>query len=127
MPQNKRPILVLPTSRTTSRASLPQGFGGMMYPSGGRQSQRLGIKFTALQDIFNAQSMELSTSLNPVEPEKVLVLETVGSVDDLMKAVLKVEGLEWLVEGEGDEVDPDEDFHGQIPRRGHNFKQNYIL
>ena len=43
-------------------------------------------------------------------PEEVVVLETVGRVDDFIQAVEAVPGMEWLAEVDTDEIPPDDDF-----------------
>ena len=39
-----------------------------------------------------------------------MVLETVGTVDDFIRAVERVPGMEWLAEVEDEEIPPDDDF-----------------
>ena len=48
--------------------------------------------------------------LKGAEPEKVLVLETAGSVSDFINAVRRIEGMEWLAEID-EELAADEDFY----------------
>ena len=43
-------------------------------------------------------------------PEEVVVLETVGTVDEFIRAVEAVPGMEWLAEVEAEEIPPDDDF-----------------
>ena len=43
-------------------------------------------------------------------PEEVVVLETVGTVDEFIRAVEAVPGMEWLAEIEAEEIPPDDDF-----------------
>ncbi|MCI0620816.1 MAG: S8 family peptidase [Acidobacteria bacterium] len=43
-------------------------------------------------------------------PEEVIVLETVGAVDNFIGAVRNIEGLEWLGEIEEEDIPPDDDF-----------------
>ena len=42
-----------------------------------------------------------------VVPEEVIVLETVGSVDDFIVGVRHIDGLEWLGEIEEEDIPPD--------------------
>ena len=59
-----------------------------------------------------------------IQPEQVLVLETVGSIQDFVNIIRWVEGLEWLSEfeqegmepeyGFGDESKPDRQLRGQL-------------
>jgi hypothetical protein len=80
-------------------------------PSHERQGARVSIKLSQLQEAFEARRAELVRAAAGVDPEQVLVIETVGAVEDFAKAVKKIEGLEWLGEIEVDELPPDEDFH----------------
>lgn len=111
MPENNLPLLLLPKSRTTTRATLPRRQISVFYPSKERQKQRLNAKFSDLGTEFLATLSSLRRELNGAEPEHVIVLETVGTVDDFYKAIAGVEGMEWLTEFDGDSIDPDEDFH----------------
>ena len=43
-------------------------------------------------------------------PEEVVVLETVGTVGEFIRAVEKVPGMEWLAEVEAEGIPPDDDF-----------------
>ena len=58
-------------------------------------------------------------------PEQVLVIETVGSVQDFVRAVEKIEGLEWLAEYELDDLPPAHGFEDRSrpdkPLRGQMF------
>ena len=54
---------------------------------------------------------ELSTSVTGMEPEKVLVIETAGAVNNFQQAIRSIPSLEWLGEFELDDVEPDEYFH----------------
>tara|TARA_Y100000768_G_scaffold388444_1_gene384397 strand:+ start:6537 stop:9089 length:2553 start_codon:yes stop_codon:yes gene_type:complete len=110
MPTAKKPILIFPTPASISRSTLSRVPSTRTFPSAGRQSERLGSKFQTLLDVFESQNVQLSTTSSSIEPEKVLVLETVGSIDNLMNAVAKVDGLEWLVESGMEGAEPDEDF-----------------
>ena len=54
--------------------------------------------------------MRLQMEARDLVPEEVVVLETVGTVDDFIRAVEKVPGMEWLAEVETEEIPPDDDF-----------------
>ena len=49
-----------------------------------------------------------------IQPELALVLETVGSVQNFIGAVRRVEGLEWLGELTLTDIPPDDDFLGKM-------------
>lgn len=79
------------------------------FPDHARQAQRLGQRFARLESAFEARRLELRARAQNDDPDLVLVLETVGAVDDFMTAARRVPGLEWLA-GADDRIDPDEDF-----------------
>ena len=79
-------------------------------PTPERQAERLAPRFDRLSNAFERQRLELRENLAGVEPEMAVVLETIGSVRDFVKAVRRVEGFEWL--GEADvEFEPGEEFY----------------
>jgi hypothetical protein len=75
-----------------------------------KQAERVGLQLRRLQDAFENRRLELRGELAGVEPELALVIETVGSVDRLRKAVAKIPGLEWLAEEPVEKMEPGEDF-----------------
>ncbi len=105
------PLLVLPLP---APATADPGHGGpsrFYRPTIERQRLRIGPKFNSLSTVFEAKRLKLQQTAPGENPELVLVIETIGPVDDFVKAVAKVPGLEWLVEWEEDDVPPDEDFY----------------
>ena len=54
--------------------------------------------------------MRLQAESHDLVPEEVVVLETVGAIEDFIRAVEKVPGMEWLAELDDTDVRPDEDF-----------------
>ncbi len=104
------PLLLFPSPDVASKTP-GHGFGGNLNrPTAARQGQRLNPVFQQLQNSFNARSVELQQTPNGIDPEQVLVIETVGNVEDFANAVKKVEGLEWMGEFALDGISPDEDF-----------------
>ncbi len=104
------PLLFFPNKERASRSKLPSGFGNYHKPSSQRQGIRLTPKFSVLNEQLQQKSFHLQQGVNGIIPEEILVLETIGSIEDFSNAVKKVEGLEWLGEIDIDEIDPDEDF-----------------
>lgn len=80
-------------------------------PGVGRQGERLGPKLSALEKSFEDQRLELQSSPEGIDPEQVIVLETVGRVDEFYKAVQKIPELDWLGEYDVDDIPPDADFY----------------
>ena len=107
----EKPLLIFPDYTVANRHKLPSGFGSSHLPSPEQQVKMLQPKFEQLKVSFDSMRVEMSDDPVGVEPEQVLVLETVGSVEDFYNAVRKLEGLEWLAEMENDDILPDEDFY----------------
>lgn len=108
-----RPLLLFPTPESADRGKLPPGFGRTHKPSHGRQGVRLSPIFAQLQAAFDARQVELQQTAAGVEPEQVLVIETIGNIEDFANAVRRIEGLEWMGEIEVEEIAPDEDFYDE--------------
>ena len=108
-----RPLLLFPTPETADRTK-GHGFQSRVHqPSHGRQGQRLSPMFTQLRTEFDARRVELQQTAAGADPEQVLVLETVGGVENFANAVKRIAGLEWMAELETDEIAPDEDFYDE--------------
>jgi hypothetical protein len=80
-------------------------------PSVSRQGERLSPVFQQLQTSFNVRCVELQQTPSGIDPEQVLVIETIGNIENFANAVKKISGLEWMGEIEADEIAPDEDFY----------------
>ena len=108
----ERPLLILPSPgaplpRQKRKAS---GGGGIRGPGRSRQAERLDAGFERLRAPFEERRMSLREESHDLVPEEVVVLDIRGSVDDFARAVDRVEGLEWLLEIETEDAEPDEDF-----------------
>jgi hypothetical protein len=62
---------------------------------------------------FEQQRAELRGDVPGIEPEEMLVLETAGRVDDFVKALRGLQGLEWLGDIDVEDLAPDEDFYSE--------------
>lgn len=105
------PLLIFPQPQDANRDQGHSRAPEFHRPTVSRQGERLGPKLESLQRAFEARRVEIQQSTSGIDPEQVLVIETVGSVEDFGKAVAKIDGLEWLGEYEIDEIAPDEDFY----------------
>ena len=108
------PILIFPTYETAARAKKSGGDPEIHLPNPVRQGERLGPQIQRLERAFDDRAGDIRAEVDGAEPEKVIVLETVGSVSDFMNAVRRIEGMEWLAELD-EEFAVDEDFY----RPGH--------
>lgn len=119
------PILVFPDrdNNVQRERRSPRPIPHAVGPSASRQEERLGPKFQVLQDTFSARRARLASSADAIDPEEVLVLETVGSVNDFINAVKRVEGLDWLGDFDTEECDQDDDFHMCV---GQNYVEGQL-
>lgn len=106
----QKPLLFFPDKEVANRSKLGGFSGNYSTPSSTRQGQRLSPQFQQLFASLNAQRIEVQQSTTGLDPEQVLVFETIGSVEDFAKAVLHIEGFEWLGEIEIEGIMPDDEF-----------------
>jgi hypothetical protein len=107
----ERPLLILPTPTEPGKQKRkPVPHKGPHLPSRARQVERLTPRLTVLKEAMDTKRARFRTEAAGVIPEEVIVLETIGSVDEFMNAVRIVRGLEWLGEIEEEDIPPDEDF-----------------
>ena len=106
----EHPLLIFPTPYRSERARRRGGGGGISHPSPNRQAERLTPRFDLLQSAMDRRRAELRDNPLGVQPEKTLVLETVGTIDDFINAVGNIDGLEWLGESVIEDVAPDHGF-----------------
>ncbi len=107
----ERPLLILPSPGEPVRRRKRGGGGGRFHrPSPERQVERLTPRFQLLQEALEARRARLQAEARDVVPEEVVVLETVGTVDNFIRAVERVPGMEWLAEVEEEEIPADDDF-----------------
>ncbi len=106
----ERPLLLFPMPEVTSKSNLGGGGGRPHLPTHFRQGERLAPKFTQLQETVRTRNIEIQQAVTGIDPEQVLVMETIGSVEDFANAVKRIDGFEWMGEFEIDEIGPDQDF-----------------
>lgn len=102
------PLLVFPTPSTAERDK--RQFGGFKqpkHPNVNIQSQRLDRQFSRLAQAMENRRIVLQGNSLGIEPEMVLVIKTVGSNEEFIKAVKKVKGLEWLGEQMLEGIEPE--------------------
>lgn len=108
---SEKPLLIFPEPITNARHTRTIIPSPPHFPSASRQVDRLNPQFAQLEKVFSSQNAELRLSAAGSEPEKVLVFETIGTVENFIKALKDIEGLEWLTEQNKDEIHPDDDFY----------------
>ncbi|MCX5674673.1 MAG: S8 family peptidase [Planctomycetota bacterium] len=109
MPE-KKPLLIFPEPAEVEKQKRHGGPSGLHLPPGMRQSQRLAPKFDQLRASWQAETTHVQATPGGIEPEMAVVMETVGSIGDFRKAVERIEGLDWLMEWDEEDIAGDEDF-----------------
>jgi len=88
-------------------APLPKGKAKFprkpQQPTAAQQKARLDQRFLDIVASF----AQVETSVSGVEPEQVIVLEAVDSVEDVAKAAENIPGMEWLSELDLEDADPE--------------------
>ena len=110
-----RPLLLFPTPQLAERTK-PKNrpFGQLHKPDVTKQGKRLSPMFAELQDAFEERRVEIQQNATGINPEEVLVIETIGGVENFARAVKQINGLEWMGEFECVDIVPDEDFYDEI-------------
>lgn len=123
----ERPLLLFPTPTIADRSKLTPGFARISKPTAIRQWEKFSPKFQQLQAAFAAQRVAIQQDPMGIEPEQVLVIETIGSVQDFANAVKRIEGFEWMGEMAGDVATPDEDFFDEDKPEKELSAQLYMI
>ena len=77
----------------------------MRRPNANVQASRLTPQFRQLGIAMEERRILLQDNPMGIQPEQVLVIEIAGLVDEFIRAVRRVPGLEWLAEIEVDEME----------------------
>lgn len=102
-----KPVLLFPAARVAARATLTSfPPPPRRRPSRRDQGTRLGPRFGALDEQFG--TVQATTA--GIDPEQVIVLETVGTVEDFQTVVRHLPGLEWLGDFDVEVTTPDPGF-----------------
>lgn len=105
------PLLLFPKPTSVKRSDLPSvNPPRPEFPNPQRQWERLGPKFEVLLRTFDAGRLQANRQAQGEDPDLVLVLETIGAVDDFISAAETIPGLEWLFGGIAEDLQPDDDF-----------------
>ena len=106
----ERPLILFPTPEIANKSRLGGGAGNFRLPAHQRQGERLIPQFNQLEAAFSQRRIDILATVEGIDPEQALVIETIGSIESFNNAVRRIEGLEWLGEFEIDGVIPDQDF-----------------
>ena len=110
MAETNYPLLVFPEPARAARAKRFGGGGKLKIPDATSQAKRLEPQFQRLQNAMDKQRIALKDNPLGIVPEQVLVLETVGRIQDFIRVARKIPGLEWLGERELADIEPDYGF-----------------
>lgn len=107
----ERPLLRLPTALDTTPRPPPRGGADVARPNRARQDARIGPRFTRLEQVIEdpAQIVDLRADPASIAPERAIVFEVQGSVEDFYAQATAL-GLEYLGEYE-DDFAPTADFY----------------
>ena len=110
MVESRYPLLVFPRPAHVDRANRQRGFTPFKCPAPSQQATRLAPQFQRLQDVLERKRLALQDDLLGIQPEQVLVLKTIGTVDAFVNAVRKISGLEWLADYNVRDIKPEHGF-----------------
>ena len=96
--RDEYPLLIFPEPSRAARAMLRGGGGRPRLPNANRQAERITPQFQRLHEAMEHQRVTLQDNPLGIQPELALVLETVGSLENFIGAVRRVDGMEWLGE-----------------------------
>jgi hypothetical protein len=93
------PLLALPSPRPSSPPPSRGGGGALRTPTRQRQIDTFGPTFDRVRLMLARQDGAASLRDDPdcLAPERVIVFEVAGVVDNFRRAVAKVKGLEFLL------------------------------
>ena len=106
MAETKYPLLVFPAPAQAQKDRRLPPRGKLRIPNAASQSTRLAPQLQRLQDAIDKRRIALQDNPLGIVPEQVLVLETVGTIQNFINAVRNVTGLEWLGEYEIEGIKP---------------------
>ena len=113
------PLLPIPIPVPDRRPRGPRRGRGPRLPTRARQGERLQPAFERLRNVFDADRDPLTLRDDPagIAPERALVLEIAGTIDDFQRAARRIAGLEYLADEET-AFDADADFAEFDTRKG---------
>lgn len=82
--------------------------GKIRGPGAIQQAQRLSPSFRRLTEAFDAQRLQVIDDPAALEPEQILVLEIAGELDEFVRALKRIPGLEFLADEVTEKIDPDD-------------------
>src|SRR5262245_44821419 len=101
---SERPLLPLPSPLSEETPKTSPGRDRLITPGATRQVARFGATFDHLQRALESESSVLTLREDPTSlaPERAIVFEVAGSIENLQAAITKIDGLELLLESESE-------------------------
>ena len=127
MAETDYPLLVFPEPVHADRARRTPPRGRIRHPVHGKQAQRLVPQFQRLQEAMEERRLALQDNPLGLLPEQALVIETIGSVQNFVRAVEKIDGFEWLAEYDIKDIDPAYGFEDEIRPDRHLSGQLFLV
>lgn len=122
------PALPLAPPSVRERATRPGPRPRLQGPGRGRQASRLDPNFERLTRAFDAQRVSAQEDdAAAQEPDLVLVLEIAGELNEFVRALRRIPGLEFLAEQVEEEVEPDEFAAVDSQGREHRYRRQVFL
>src|SRR5688572_24750221 len=103
-----KPILMFPAATVAGREDAGSRFPREPVPRPTKevQARRLAARFDAVGTTFGVAQVDEAG----IDPEQVIVLETMGSVADFQNVVKRIDGMEWLGDFDAEVVANDPGF-----------------
>lgn len=120
------PALPLAPPAVRERSTRPAPRPTLRGPGRDRQATRLETNFERLSRAFDAQRVRADDPAAH-EPDLVLVLEIAGELNEFVRALNRVPGLEFLAEQIEDEVEPDDFAAVDREGRTHPYRRQVFL
>ena len=111
MSDPRHPLLIFPEpakAKPDGRAGFPRR--QIKHPDHPCQAARLESQFQRLQDALDRKRLALQDSPTGIQPEQVLVLETLVSIQTFVNAIKRMRGLEWLAAYDIRDIEPEHGF-----------------
>lgn len=114
-----RPLLPLPNPSPADMPPPQRPIPSIRFPSRARQQEKFGASFNRLRAAMARPDGALLLREDPTSlaPERVIVFEVAGTIQNFLQALSRIEGLEFMAEYEAD-IEPDADFSVPDKRKG---------
>jgi len=110
MNERDYPVLVFPEPVSADRQKQEIRGRSNYAPNKARQIKRLRPQFAQLLESIEQRRISLQYTSTGIIPEMVLVMEVIDSVQNFIRAVTHIQGLEWLGEFEVEHIEHDDWF-----------------